>query len=205
MLCAPSHLSASTAARAIRASGSHRLCTHLIGACLTASVNSAVRALHLTRVHRPAGCERADNLPYASRCPAPTRITREGHGARRIPQGTKTHTPVPRGNAGETTRVTPTSTGQRPESRPGQNISNPWRLQVRHSREASDVLGQAAPVLNAASRVGVGRSVTRCTNLPIAEGADGMWDRTIVSCGNKSDSCELSCVYMTESTKNCSA
>ena len=31
--------------------------------------------------------------------------------------------------------------------------------------------------------------------------ADGMWDRTIVSCGNKSDSC----VYMTESTKNCSA
>ena len=38
-----------------------------------------------------------------------------------------------------------------------------------------------------------------------AEGADGMWDRTIVSCGNKSDSCELSCVYMTESTKNCSA
>ena len=79
MLCAPSHLSASTAARAIRASGSHRLCTHLIGACLTASVNSAVRALHLTRVHRPAGCERADNLPYASRCPAPTRITREGH------------------------------------------------------------------------------------------------------------------------------
>ena len=30
--------------------------------------------------------------------------------------------------------------------------------------------------------------------------ADSMWDRTIVSC-NKSDTC----VYMTESTKNCSA
>ena len=30
---------------------------------------------------------------------------------------------------------------------------------------------------------------------------DQVWDRTIVSCGNKSDSC----VYMTESTKNCSA
>ena len=36
---------------------------------------------------------------------------------------------------------------------------------------------------------------------PARARADSMWDRTIVSCGNKSDSC----VYMTESTKNCSA
>ena len=74
------------------------------------------------------------------------------------------------------------------------SLSNDGGPGAEHS-DCADCGPRFPPLRPCAPRIATTAAPVRVPRFRPAR-ADGMWDRTIVSCGNKSDSC----VYMSEST-----